>query len=185
MFSPATLKRGIYIQMSVTPPQFLGAQVQEGQYVRFEPFVTEDTVTGAMRYIIRIKEARNRASDDYYLTFIVPKENIQDVRAVISGTGSYNFLGKVTSLNSKLNYESIAGFVGSAVGNPNLGSADAPSDADIRAIDQVVSPQYAITIINDTEAERQLIYRGIAVFAVALLIFFVVSVEFERKSVDY
>lgn len=156
-YEPTSIKKGHFIETDIYVTDFLGSMLPTSLGKRFFPLVGENPVTNEMRYVVRLNEEKN-----YYITIIVTSEYRKEIENLLKTNGnSHHFIGKMVKLDTELPYDNIAYYIGSD---------------DKNTINKIVSPKYAIIII-DIEKQEEILKNGMRLMLVAIFLFLISSIE--------
>jgi hypothetical protein len=166
-YDATNIKAGLFIETDLNRSDFMGNMGRNADgRPAFFPLAGQNAATGAMSYIVAISERK-----DYYITLKVSALQDREVRAY-----SYHLVGKIIKLEGGLPYSSI-----NSVQKNNEDIAALIGSDSIEAINQYVSPDYAL-VIADVAKEKRRLPNGIYGTLLALLLFLAVSIK--RKVND-
>ncbi len=156
MYEPTSIKEGLFIETDIYATDFLGSMLPTPLGKRFFPLVRENPMTNEMRYVVRLNEEKN-----YYITLIVTSEYRKNIEGLLnSNDNPYHFVGKTVKLDTELPYDKIAHYIGSD---------------DKNTINEIVSPEYAIIII-DINKQDEILKNGMRLILAAIFLFLLSSI---------
>jgi hypothetical protein len=163
-FDPAEIESGMYIEGEIVRADFWGTWERDNRRDIFTPLMGENLVTGAYYYVAKIDYAHN-----YNITLYVPRAFRSSIEQAAGG-GSYKFLGRIVKLglgtfSSRFSYDDLAPFVGTA---------------NQSEIDRVVSPEYALVIV-DVNSQRGIYNNGRLWIVIGAFLFIITSFGFDKR----
>lgn len=157
------IRNGRYIEYDISKENLIGSYYTNSDgYVNFSPYCNTDALSSNQIYLV----ATNKDSD-YYISLVVVRKYQKDFINMLNSDNTYHIFGKFNKFRGILIYEGIAQCMGID---------------DSSEFDQIISTDHQIKIV-DLDDEKKILYKGLAIFAIGLLIF-LSTLEIEKKRLD-
>lgn len=156
--------KGNYIETDIVLEQFMGRLYTEvnGQR-KYGATCVVDVFTGESRYIIRPEK-----TSESYITLVVGRRYAEELENLAYGRlDKFHLTGRIEKIKEKIDYdiiEEVAGVSG------------------ISAVNELVSSDYAIRIV-DFDEERETLWKGLCLLLAGAIILFL-SIGLERKEMS-
>lgn len=160
-YSKFEIRNGRYIEYDISKENLIGRCYMDSDgSVNFSPYCNTDALSSNQFYLTAIN-----GNSDYYVSLVIPREYQKDFQKMLKSDDTYHVVGKFDKLRGILIYEGIAKCLGTN---------------DKSKIDQIVSADYQIRIVN-LENEKKELYKGLSILVCGGLLF-LFSLEIERKN---